>query len=69
MTKKITNESMLKDILKISGAEEVLKKHHFPCITCPMAQMEMNSLKIGQVCNMYGIDADKLIDDLNQLVK
>ncbi len=46
-------------------AEEVLAKHGVPCVTCPMAKMEMDKLKIGEVCKMYGVDLEKLLKDLN----
>tara|TARA_Y100000034_G_C6530323_1_gene228483 strand:- start:153 stop:353 length:201 start_codon:yes stop_codon:yes gene_type:complete len=64
---KITKDSTLENVLKIEGAEEVLSKFNFPCLTCPMAQMEMNTLKIGNICNMYGIDLEKVLESLNKL--
>ncbi|MCC7570938.1 iron-sulfur cluster assembly scaffold protein [Candidatus Micrarchaeota archaeon] len=65
--KKITKNTVLSDVLKIKGAEEVLQKYDFPCLGCPMMKMEMESLRIGKVCESYGVDAKKLIDDLNKL--
>lgn len=64
---KINKDTLLSDILEIKGAGEVLSKHKVPCLHCPMAQMEMQSLKIGDICNMYGIDLDKILEDLNEL--
>ncbi len=64
---KITRETTLAEALAVKGADKILAKHNFPCLTCPMAQMEMQVLKIGDVCGMYGIDADKLLHDLNSL--
>ena len=64
---KITKTTTLEKVLKIKGAEKVLSKYNFPCLTCPMAQMEMNSLKLGDICNMYGIDLEKVLKELNKL--
>ena len=64
---KITKNTTLDKILKVKGAEEVLAKHNVPCLTCPMAQMEMDTLNIGDICNMYNIDLKKVLEDLNKL--
>ncbi len=63
---KITKDTTLAEILEISGAEEVLAKYNVPCLTCPMAKFEIEKLTIGEVCKMYGIDANKLLADLNK---
>ena len=63
---KITQKTVLADVLKAKNAEKVLAKHNVPCVTCPFAKMEMDKLKIGQICEMYGIDLKKLLSDLNQ---
>ena len=63
----INKDALLEKVLEVKGAEEVLTKHNFPCVSCPMAQMEMNVLKIGEVCNMYGIPLEPLLKDLNKL--
>jgi hypothetical protein len=67
--KKIDENSTVADVLEIEGAAEILAKNQFPCVTCPMAQMEMDSLKLGQVCNMYGLDCKKLLKDLEKIQK
>ena len=64
--KNITKETTLSEILKAPGKEEVLKSHGVPCVTCPYAKMEMDQLKLGEICKMYGIDLDKLLKDLNK---
>jgi len=61
----ITKDTTLADILKKKGAEKVLAKYNLPCLTCPMAKFELENLKLGQVCKMYGIDADELLKELN----
>jgi len=65
--KKIDENSTVAEVLDIKGAEEVLTKHNFPCLGCPMAKMEIDSLKLGQVCNMYGIDCKKILEDIGKL--
>lgn len=62
---KITEKTNLKKILEKKGAEGILAKHGVPCISCPMAKFEIDKLKIGEVCEIYGINAGKLLKDLN----
>lgn len=64
---KFTKETILAEIMKIPGAQEVLAKYNLPCLSCPFAKFETEKLKIGQVCQMYGIDVDNLIKDLSKL--
>lgn len=66
MKEKITKNTLLSEILKKSGAEKILARYNLPCLSCPMAKFEMEKLKIGEVCNTYGIDLDKLLNDLNE---
>jgi ASC-1-like (ASCH) protein len=42
MKEKITEKSTLKEVLTYDGLEEVLRESGFPCVSCPMAQMEMD---------------------------
>ena len=60
----ITKDTTLSEILKIKGAEEILTKYNVPCLGCAMASMEMDKLKIGGVCQSYGIDCGKLLEEL-----
>lgn len=62
---KITKKTTLLKIIKQPGTEKILAKHKVPCLTCPMAKFEMENLTIGQVCQMYGIDSEKLLKELN----
>jgi hypothetical protein len=64
---KITKETVLGKVLELNGSEKVLAENKVPCVTCPMAKMEMDTLKVGQICSMYGIDLDKLLKELNEL--
>jgi hybrid cluster-associated redox disulfide protein len=64
--KKATKDTTLQDILKTKGADRILAKHRVPCLSCPMAEMEISDLKIGDVCEAYGIDLEKLLKELNR---
>jgi hypothetical protein len=64
---KITKDTTLAKILEKKGANEVLSKNNVPCMTCAMAHMELGMLKLGDVCNMYGLDLNKILKDLAKL--
>jgi len=67
--KRITKDTTLKTVLEIKGAEEILLKHNMPCMRCPMAAMEMEFLKVGDIAVHYGLDLKKLLEELNALMK
>jgi len=62
----ITKNTILSEILNKKGAEKILAKYNLPCLTCPMARFEIESLKLEQVCETYGIDIEKLVAELNK---
>ncbi|MDD4624791.1 MAG: hypothetical protein WCX23_03500 [Candidatus Paceibacterota bacterium] len=64
--KEITEETVLAEILQRKGAEEILAGYDLPCLSCPFAKMEMEQLKIGDICEQYGIDLKNLLKDLNK---
>jgi len=66
MVKKIDKDTKLKEIFEIENLREVLIKHKIPCLFCPFASLEIEKLKIGDICRSYGINEKKLIDDLNK---
>lgn len=66
---KITKDTILSELLENKKTVEILEKYNFPCLSCPMAKMEMEKLKLGDVCKMYGIDLGKLLSELNRLPK
>lgn len=66
---KITKKTTLAEVLKDKKAEKILLKYNFPCLSCPFAKMEIEELEIGKVCKMYGIDAKKVIEELNNTLK
>lgn len=65
--KKITQNTTLKKILDIKGSDEVLAKHGVPCLSCPMASLEVDRLKIGDVCKAYDLDIDRILEELNKI--
>jgi cytochrome c551/c552 len=60
-----TEKTTLKEVLEFSGGEEVLSKYNVPCLSCPMAQMEMSGLTLKDICAAYRIDLKNLLIDLN----
>jgi hybrid cluster-associated redox disulfide protein len=62
---KITKDTILSEILELKGAEKILGKYNLPCLSCPMAKFEVEKLKIGEVCETYGINLEELLKDLN----
>jgi hypothetical protein len=63
---KITKTTTLEKILELKNGEEILAKNNVPCVSCPMAEMELSSLKIGEVCKMYRLDLEKILKELNK---
>jgi len=66
MKRKITEDITLAELLKKPDAENILAKYNLPCLGCPMAKFEMENLKLGEVCKMYGIDLGNLLKELNE---
>ena len=65
--KKITKDSTLSEIIKSHPeAEKTLGINGVPCMACPMGKMEMDKLKLGEVAEIYGLDLDKILKDLNK---
>lgn len=65
---KITQNTTLKKILEIKGTEKILEEFNLPCLFCAFAKMEMEKLKIGEICDLYGIDKEKLLKKLNEFI-
>ena len=62
---KVTKSTTLEKILEKKGAEGVLAENGVPCLSCPMAQFEIDKLKIGDVCKMYKLNLAKILKELN----
>ncbi|RLF44345.1 MAG: disulfide oxidoreductase, partial [Thermoplasmata archaeon] len=63
---KIARDTKLSEILKDQKSQEILAKYNLPCLSCPMARFEIENLKLGEVCKMYGINLEKLLRELNK---
>jgi hypothetical protein len=66
---KVDEHTKLGKIMKLKGINKILEKHKVPCISCPMAKMEIDSLEIGSVCEMYGLKKKELLLDINHILK
>ena len=64
--KKFTENSTLAEILEDPKNRKILEKFNVPCLTCPFAQMEMNSLTLEQIAKLYQTDLEKLLEELNK---
>jgi hypothetical protein len=66
MSEKVTENTLLGELLQKQGAMQILRQFQLPCLSCPMAALEMGVLKIGDVARMYGIDLSGLLKELNK---
>jgi len=62
----INKDTKLAEVLSVPNSGQILSKYEVPCITCPRAKAEMDKLTIGQICEMYGLDLDNLLKELNE---
>ena len=62
----ITKNTTLEKILEKKGADKILIKNNVPCLSCPVSQFEIDKLKIGEVCKMYGLNLKKILKELNR---
>lgn len=59
---KITKDDIIMDVLMMDrGTAPIFIKHGMHCLGCPSSSGE----SIGEACAVHGIDANKLVDDLN----
>jgi hybrid cluster-associated redox disulfide protein len=66
---KITKDKTLAEILEKPALVKILAKYNLPCLSCPFAKMEMENLKIGEICKMYSIKINELLKELNKIDK
>lgn len=64
-----TEKTKLGEVYDIKRGQEILAKFAVPCVTCPMARMELDLLNLGQIAEMYDIDLVGLLKELNELKK
>ncbi len=62
----INKDTTIAEILKTEKGEEVLQKHGLPCLSCAFAAQEIEFLKLGDVAEKYGLDAEAIISEINQ---
>lgn len=63
---KVTSKTTLAKILEKKGAAQVLMENGVPCLSCPMVSLEIDKLKIGEVCKMYKLPLTKILKELNK---
>jgi len=63
---KFNKDSKLSEIIASEKGRQILMEFGVPCPTCPFFAAEAEKLTIGDVCNMYGIDVEKLLEALNK---
>lgn len=63
---KFTEKTTLAKLPKDMKTQKILGKFGVPCISCPHASSEANSLTLGQVAKMYGLDIKGLLKELNK---
>lgn len=61
----ITAKTKLSKIVETKKGVNILMENKVPCLSCPMAQFEIDKLEVGQVCKMYGLDLNKILKELN----
>lgn len=62
---KITKDATLSEVLESSRNQEIMAKYKVPCLGCAFMNMEMDKLTLGDICQTYGINLEKLLKELN----
>lgn len=65
----VTKDTLLADIITNEKMLEVLYKLGVPCVTCPLMGFEASFLTLGQIAETYGLDLEKIIDELKKVLK
>ncbi len=66
--KKITKDTTVDEAMKVPGVTDVLKQYGVSGGLASFAEAEMGKMKIGQVCQQYGVDCGKLLTELNDRI-
>lgn len=61
-----TEKTTLKQVLSHEKGEEILEKYEVPCLGCIMAKFEEDELTIGAICEMYDLNLEGILEDLNK---
>jgi len=63
---KVTKDMIIADILSIDrGTVPILLNAGMHCLGCPSSSGE----SLEDACSIHGIDADKLVDELNKYLE
>lgn len=63
---KVTKDMIISDILKLDrGTVPILMNSGMHCLGCPSSSGE----SIEDACSIHGIDADKLVKELNDYLE
>ena len=63
---KVTKNMIIADVLKIDkGTVPIFLNNGMHCLGCPSSSGE----SIEEACSVHGIDAEKLVDELNNYLK
>lgn len=63
--KKITKNITLKEVLNLDNGAQVLADFDVPCMGCAFARFEMDKLTLADICQMYDLDLDGILNKLN----
>lgn len=66
---KITEQTIIGDLLGNDIFQPILQKYNVPCMVCPYAQSELGLLTLGGVADAYHLNLEDLLEDLNQAAK
>ena len=59
---KVTNETLIADVLKLNqGTATILLRHGMNCVNCPGAQRET----LEDAAGTHGMDVENLVEELN----
>ena len=66
---QITESTSLDKLVSNERIYPILQKYGVPCIDCPMMQDEFDQLNLKKVCELYGINYKKIIEEINGVLK
>lgn len=66
---KVTKKTKLGKLLKMKGMKKILTKYNVPCVSCPLADFEVDNLELGEVCKIYDLPEKEIILEINKILK
>jgi len=64
--KKYTESSVLSEIINDPKGRKVLEDYNIPCLSCPFASLEIDKLRLGDICKAYKLDLNGILKKLNE---